>query len=252
MVNYKVSIGLFLAIGLLAGSCKDKDPDPVPEPVDQLKVMVIPTFGTDDLALDQTYVTDEGYAIQFTDLKFYMSDLYNGSKQLIRTGLFDFRERGTTLLQVNGKPVDFNGFTAILGVPSSRNHADPTAYSSSDPLHISVANDMHWGWNPGYIFVKVEAKVDTIPDGVALFDHNVVLHVGGDIYTRDLQFDNLNWSTGSNKIHTTKLKLDMKKFLNTGSSVIDLKFEHSSHTAPGQEAISEKVIDHFKEALGKY
>ncbi len=242
---------LFLMLAL--ASCKDKNkPDPEPDPVDQLKVLVVPTYGSADLALDHTYLTDEGYQVQFTDLKFYISDLKYASKTLALTGLFDFRERGTLLFQKVGKPADFPSITALLGVPDSRNHSDPTAYSSTDPLHISVANDMHWGWNPGYIFVKVEAKVDTIPDGIDLFDHNVVLHVGGDIYTRDLEFSNLNWLTGSNKIHTTKLKLDMRHFLNNGTTSIDLKTEHSSHTAPGQEVISAKVIDHFKEALGKY
>jgi len=253
MAKVKNLLLVFSVVAFAFAGCDDKDkPDPTPDQVDQLKVLVIPTFGLDDLVLDQTYITDEGYQVQFTDIKFYISDIQHNSKTLAVTGLFDFRERGTLLFTQNGKPSEFPSFNALLGVPASRNHADPTAYSSTDPLHISVANDMHWGWNPGYIFVKVEAKVDTIPNGADLFDHNVVLHVGGDSYTRNLEFLNLNWITGSNKLHTTKLKLDMKHFLNNGVSSLDLKTEYSSHTAPGQEVISTKVIDHFKEALSKY
>jgi hypothetical protein len=249
----KNSVFSIVLFSLALSSCKDKDkPDPVPEPVDQLKVLVMPAYGAEDLMLDQSYITDEGYQIQFTDLKFYISDVQFGSKLLARTGLFDFRERGTLLFSTEGKPADFPSFSGLLGVPEIRNHADPVAYPSTDPLHIAVANDMHWGWNPGYIFVKVEAKVDTIPNGIDLFDHYVVLHVGGDIYTRNLEFLDLNWTTGSNKVHTTKLKLDMKHFLNTGTSAIDLKTEFTSHTAPGQEVLSTKVIEHFKQALGKY
>lgn len=244
---------LFLFVTALAvQSCREDDPEPQPDPVEKVQVSVVPVYGTEDLVLDQTYTTDEGYLVQFTDIKFYMSDIANGTKQLVRTGLFDFRSRGTKLTLQNGKHTDFGQVTSVLGVPASRNHADPTAYSTTDPLNIMVADDMHWGWNPGYIFMKVEARVDTLVDANEIFDHYVVFHIGGDSYVRDLMFDPLTWNPIATAKYETKLKLDMKKFLNNGTTSLDLKTEYSSHTAPGQEAISIKVIDQFKDALSVY
>ena len=242
---------LFAAVSLVY-SCDDKPSEPDPVIEDKVTLSIVPVFGSEDLVVDQTYISDEGYQVQFTDLKLYMSDIANGSKQMVRTGLWDYRANGRKMLTQNGKYTDFTNLTAILGVPASRNHADPTQYSTSDPLNIMVAEDMHWGWNPGYIFIKVEARVDTIPDGNDLFDHYVVFHVGGDDYVRDLNFGPLTWQAAGTNTFEAKLKLDMKKFLNNGTSSIDLKTEYTSHTAPGQEAISLKVIDHFKEALGVY
>jgi hypothetical protein len=243
-----ISLTLLLALF----SCDDDEPDDVVPAVDQLKVQMIPTFGTEDLQLDQTYITDEGYRVQFTDLKCYMTDLKNGSKTLATSALFDFREKGTLFLTKPGKPSDFSSMSAFLGVPADRNHADPTAFAESDPLYITNANDMHWGWNPGYIFIKVEAKVDTIDDAIDNFDHLVVFHVGGDDYLQNLNFGSLSWNAAGANLYATSLKLDMKTFLNNGSSSIDLMTEYSSHTAAGQEAISLKVIEHFRDAIGVY
>jgi hypothetical protein len=246
-------IFLFIIGFALVTSCRDKgEDDPVTPAQDQLRMTVQPTFGVDDLVLDQTYTTDEGYNVQFTDLKCYMTDIRNGSSILCSSALFDYREKGTTFFTKVGKPANYSSLEAYLGVPSDRNHGDPTALSTSDPLYITNANDMHWGWNPGYIFIKVEAKVDTIADGIDNFDHLVVFHVGGDTYLRNLSFPSFTWNAAGTNLYSCPLKLDMKKFLNNGTESIDLKFEYSSHTAPGQEAISTKVIDHFNGAISLY
>lgn len=243
-------ISMSLVFGLL--SCKDDQPDEVDPPVDLLKIHLIPTFGTDNLQLDQTYLTDQGYRVQFTDLKCFMTDLKNGAKSLATSALFDFREKGSLFLSTTGKPADFSSLTALLGVPIDRNHADPTSFSTSDPLYITNANDMHWGWNPGYIFIKVEAKVDTIDNGIDNFDHLVVLHVGGDDYLQNLSFPTLSWNAAGANTFSTSLKFDLKHFLNNGTSSIDLKTENVTHTAPGQEALSLKVIENFRDAISVY
>jgi hypothetical protein len=244
---------LILLVFVVITACRDDKPEqPDPPAQDELSMTIQPTYGTVDLQLDQTYTTDEGYLVQFTDLKCYMTDVRNGSSVLCSSALFDYREKGTSFFRKVGKPGEYPSLDTYLGVPSERNHGDPTALSTSDPLYITNANDMHWGWNPGYIFIKVEAKVDTIPDATENFDHLVVFHVGGDTYIRDLNFSSLTWNASGANHFVCPLKLDMKKFLNNGTQSIDLKTEFSSHTAPGQEAISTKVIDHFAGAISLY
>lgn len=251
-VNMKKTTFYFLALLFLA-SCKDEVVDPpAPPVVDQLKMTMQPTFGSSDLVLDQTYTTDEGYLVQFTDLKCYITDVANGSSTLCSSALFDYRANNTVLFTKPGKPADYSNLTAFVGVSASKNHADPTSFSSSDPLYITIANDMHWGWNPGYIFMKVEAKVDTIQNGIDNFDHTVVFHIGGDAYLQNLQLNSITWNAVGSGMYTRALKLDMQKFLNNGTESLDLKTEYTSHTGPGQEAISLKVIQHLKDAISLY
>ena len=84
----------FVLVALTLVACEDKPTDQVPL-VEKLKVTVQPTFGTVDLALDSTYLTPQGYDIQFTDLKFYASEIGNGSAILCRTALFNYRTCST-------------------------------------------------------------------------------------------------------------------------------------------------------------
>lgn len=242
----------FVLLFFTLQSCKDKeDLNPVAEDLgNYVNIDVQPVFDTENLFLDSIYTTQEGYKIKFTEIRFFMEDIRNGSKLMLDAALFDYRARGTTLLHKKGTGDDFMNLTANLGVGSSENHKDPVTFPNTSMLNITNADDMHWNWNPGYIFVKVEAKADTIIDGTTLLNHNIVFHAGLDVNLQTLDFTGLTWNKIGNVDHLN-LKLDMAKFLN-GTEIIDVKNEYSSHSAIGQEAITLKVMSNFKEAISPY
>ncbi|MFZ9029040.1 MAG: MbnP family protein [Crocinitomicaceae bacterium] len=247
----KWSYLLILAVALV--SCKDDTVEECPEPsAKYLSLTVNPEFNGQELQLDQTVTTSEGYLVQFIELKCYLEDIKSGSDLLIDAGLFDYRARGVNVFRTEGDPSKFDSINCNLGVQHSLNHSDPTLFPTNSALNIINANDMHWDWNPGYIFVKVEARVDTIPDAIENFDHNIVYHIGGDINRQDLSFNNLQWNLVSENEYQLDFKLDMSTFLNDGNQSLDLKTEFMSHTAPGQEALSLKVMELFKSALSTY
>lgn len=233
-------------------SCKEDKIEPdTPTVAPTLEVKVQPVFGSASLQSEVAYTTAEGYEVKFTDVKFFMTNVSNGTNVLTSAALFDWMETGTSFISVKGDKANFTNLSANLGVGATENHADPSAFPNDNVLNIATANDMHWSWNPGYIFVKVEAKVDTIPDGTALFDHNVVLHVGLDANLQTWSESGLIWTAINATTSRTTLKLDLEKFLQNNGQNIDLKTEYSTHSAPGQEAISLKVIENFKAAIGK-
>lgn len=241
-----------LLLLILLFACKKETPQPplvTPTPTDQLTVNVFPFYGGDTLQLDSTYQTLEGYDFQFTDIKFYVSHLKNGSDTLVRSALFDYREKGNLFFNVSKSPSSFSSLEGFLGVESMLNHADPTAFSNEDPLHIVNAGGMHWGWNPGYIFVKVEIRVDTISDGIPLFDHLAVYHVGTDAFIQSIVFPEVTWLKQQELSYSASMKLDMNRFFVNGNSMIDVKNEFITHSAAGQEALSLKAISNFKAAL---
>ena len=253
MATKNILIISMFSLFIVFSSCKDKVEDEPCEPeVAQLKVSVQPMFGGQTLYLDSTYSTTEGYDVQFTDLKFFAENVRGTVLQLKDAALFDFRVTGTTLFTGDGSPEDFSSIQGNLGVQPSLNGSDPSAFPNDSPLNISNSGGMHWGWNPGYIFMKVEAKVDTIPDGTALFDHNVVLHIGKDVNLQTFSFANINWQQTGDLTYLFPLKLDMQKFLQNGTQTIDLKTEYSSHTASGQEVLSLKVIENFNAAISEF
>lgn len=249
------NILIFSMVSLFAvfTSCKDKvEGEPCDPITGTLKITVQPVFGGQTLYLDSTYTTAEGYDVQFTDLKFFAEDVRGPISQLKDASFFDYRETGIDLLTGEGKPEDFASLNGNLGVQSSLNNSDPAAFPNDNVLNISNSGGMHWGWNPGYIFMKVEAKVDTIADGVPLFDHPVIFHVGKNENLQTLSFSNVNWQQVDDVMYSFPLKLDMQAFLQNGTQTIDLKSEFTSHTGSGQEALSLKVIQNFNAAISEY
>ncbi len=245
-----VKIKFLFVFSLLAVlSCKKKkDEAPKTIEMETIRIEVSPKFGVSALHLDSVYQTPEGYDVKFTDIIFYVTSLKNGNSVLSNAALFDLRATGNLLLETNANHANFNQIQGFLGVESTLNHADPSAFPTNSPLNIMNANTMHWGWNPGYIFFKIEAKLDTINDGNPLFDHQIAFHVGTDNAIQNMASSNLTWSLSGGKYVNT-WTLDMLTFLNNGVQSIDLKTENFTHSGTGSEVLTQKVSDMFKSAL---
>lgn len=241
-VNKKIILFIF-SITILLISCK-KDPIVTEEPKKEVEIKIQPYFGENKLYLDSVYTTVENYKIQFTDIKFYLANIQNGSKSFGSIGFFDYHNTGSTFLKTNGISSEFQNLTALLGVDSTRNHADPSAYDNSNPLNIMNAGEMHWGWNPGYIFIKIDAKVDTIADGVSNFNHFISYHVGKDENIGNLNFLTIPWKVINENLSQATLKVDLNSFLRLPNP-INLKTETITHSAFGQEALSLKAMQNF-------
>ena len=214
---------------------------------DSIKINIIPTFNDLELALDSVYNTTEGYKVKFTTLSFYVSRLAHQNDTINSSSLYDFRDNGNHLLAAE---LDYNSFPSLqclIGVDSINNHSDPSAFDNDNDLNIENAGTMHWGWSTGYIFIKIEGKVDTLSNGI--FDHNFSFHAGTDAFLRQLSFDNIEWVQTGENTHTFTLSLSMSDFLSSDANTIDLKDEFITHSSSGQLALTEKVVENFVNAL---
>jgi len=251
MMRYYVLLSLISLTFLY--SCKKKNPAPDPV-VNYLEINMLPVYGgngNDPLLLDSIYTTPEGYKIKFTDIKCYFTLLKNGSKSLTQAAYFDLREKGNQVLRVAGDYTLFSSLQGIIGVDSSINHDDPSAFPNESPLNISNAGPMHWGWNTGYIFFNIEGKADTIIDGVNNLNHSFSFHIGTDNYARSFNFSNLVWTPSESNTHVTQWKLNLYNFLH-GINPVDLKTEFLTHTAAGQQTLTEKVTSNFSQSISPF
>jgi hypothetical protein len=71
-----------------------------------------------------------------------------------------------------------------IGIDSIRNHSDPTLNPAGHPLALTFPS-MHWSWNTGYIFMRVEGEADTTAAQTGI---NVAFeyHIGGDNFLREV------------------------------------------------------------------
>jgi hypothetical protein len=238
-----------LLVLVIATACGDDNPE---APKAQLQIDLQPVFGGQNFYMDSIYTTQEGYKVKFSELKCYFTLFSNGSNALHQAALLDYRETGSLLFKKEGDYAKFLNLNAVLGVDSSLNHLDPSAFPNESPLNISNAGPMHWGWSTGYIFMNIEGKVDTLIDATTNPDLSFSFHVGTDSYLQNLQFYNINWADIGNNTRQFKLKLDLLAFLGQGASSINLSSEYLTHTAAGQEALTQKVISNFKNAISPY
>jgi hypothetical protein len=243
------AIFLSTLVLLFLSACGDDTPTPQKS---YLQLDMQPVFGAQPFYMDSLYTTPEGYLIKFTELKCYFTLFANGDSSLHQAALLDYRETGSLLFKKEGAAQSYSNLSTVLGVDASLNHLDPSAFPNESPLNISNAGPMHWGWSSGYIFMNLEGKVDTIPDGVVNTDLSFSFHIGTDPYLQYLQFNNVNWQDIGNNTKQFKLKLDLLAFLGSGSTAIHLNNEYLTHTAAGQELLTQKVITNFKNAISPF
>ncbi len=230
-------------------SCKKPAEGTPEEPVTPMTGEIHPYFGTGELALDNVYTLSDGTKFKVTDMKFYSSNVLLENKPVASYPLFDFRQRGN--LWFNTADFDFSGSTLNfnVGVDADVNHDDPTEFPNDSWLNIMNSNDMYWSWSQGFIFLMIEGKADTIPDGTDNFDLSFSYHLGTDTYYGDqLQF-NVNPSNVTEDHMMFKLKFDFKAFFENADHPIDLPTEYITHAGSGQDALSVKVKRNFQEAF---
>lgn len=247
-VKTKCFLVLLLFVGMFLSCEKDKQ-SPLPgEEKSKAVFNVYPYYGETAVAIDQSLVMSNGWKITFAEIKFLLTDIKLGSNMIASDAFFNFREKGVTFLTIPDMNQSDDVFSTLIGVDSSKNHLDPSTWPSTSALNIANAGDMHWSWNPGYIFIKLEGKVDTIPDGVDLFDHIFSYHIGTDGYTRNLIINKLNWKfSGQNLV--ADLKLDLKKVLENETAPVDIKKQNSTHSGPEHKLLTATIANNFVSAF---
>ena len=155
-----------LAVSVLFTACDkdddDDDDDPGPTPQTRsVNLTVVPVIGDTPVDLDTEY-TLNGVQVEFSFLKFYVSDLAlkNDADETLadNDGKVILVDTEGTATEIGSTQEDhFHMMELSVGLNDDLNDNDPTVAEA--PL-----NDpgMHWAWNPaaGYKFVRMEGMID--------------------------------------------------------------------------------------------
>lgn len=121
-----------------------------------------------------------GVAVKFSVAQFYVSGVRVGTMDE-----FDANPETYLLVKADQAMYEIGQITTghkhmlmfSVGVDSAANHADPTTWPTDHPLAPQNPN-MHWSWDNGYQFIKIEGEVDTDGDGTP--DDILEMHIGKD------------------------------------------------------------------------
>jgi hypothetical protein len=239
---------LFSSLLLLA-SCKREKITPPPIIEESIEMKVFPVFNGNTLFLDSVYTGPNGERLKVTDVSFYLTNIQSNGLPLADVGFFDYRNAGNSFLTAKKKYTDFLSLEGIIGVDTSLNHDDPSAFPNESPLNISNAGPMHWGWNTGYIFISIEGKADTLVDGTDNLDVSFSYHIGTDAMLQPFAFPQINWLQTGEKKHACHLTLDLFTFFFNPLQPVDIASEPFTHSGAGSQALTLKIAQNFKEAL---
>lgn len=162
----RYSFFLILAVLFLVGC----EPEGTKE--NKLSIKFNINSGTTPLLYNTNY-TVNGMTIQYTDVRFYVSQpVFSSGAETISFPdayfLGDASSSDNTFVVGDVGKRTIDGIAFGFGVDSSRNtqtgsRAIP-AYSYPVDHPLSSANNMYWSWNPGYIWMKLEGRMDVNAD----------------------------------------------------------------------------------------
>ena len=216
-----------LAITVLFSCKKEEEPISVTSPSTKGNVVLNAQFLVNGASYnsDSVYVDDfsNNYKISFSNV--YLSQLNFEDGGVITPLPIQYvllKPETSTYNLGSVEEGHYHNFNYGIGIDSATNHTDPNSYDLSSPLYPQSPN-MHWTWNSGYIFYKIEGTVDTDNDGT--FETIFRFHIGTDDLRRDGTFM-FHDAIVAGATTTIDMKVDLAKFL-TG---IDLSIDNSTHT----------------------
>ena len=251
MLNFFTSLiksTLFLGLVLLVVSCKPKEPEQIPETEVTLEMKFKMMFNGELIDLDQNLAAPDGLPFQIKEVKIILTQIKNNDLPLLDASKMDLSADGNTLFTAVGKPNDFKNLQGSVGVVQPWNNADPVSFPTSSPLYLSNVNDMHWGWNPGYIFYKFEGLFGSTA-GSSELDNIFSYHLGMNDYLKNFSFENIDWiKINDSKYEATVILHVDELFSGPGG---DMSFSHDpfTHSTPDKHALNERFSTNFAHAL---
>jgi hypothetical protein len=213
------------------------------------------TFGTQPLVYNQEYLL-EGKTIKLELVKFYVSlpALQKATGEWVSfTDPYHLVDLNQPVMRAGKLPKgDYTALQLGIGVDSTRNiQSDPLAIPATDyptdhPLNASA--DMWWGWATGYIFVKLEGRLDANGNGTYsdIEDKAISYHPGvAALYTPLLL--NKSFSVSGESTELT-IQVDMEKLL-FNLDLLNNPFAHPNSVNHPEYPFAQRMMDNFPYAV---
>jgi len=242
-------------------ACGTEDPEPITPtlPADttaKVELRFKPTMNGIPLVMNQVFTGPNGLRMQLELWKFYISEitLQNTSvTQLLKdVALFDFSRPDKSLI-LTAKPGLYTSLSFAIGVDRNLNRMgdasfSPAVYPMEHPL--SIYNDMYWTNSTGYVFLRVEGKIDTSAAQNSVPEFTWFYHTGQDTMYTTTTFDNLNLSVVKGQTKVIELEVEVNELFRTASDTINMVQENFTHSTD-RPLLARKVITNFKNAVRK-
>ena len=254
-MNTKITLFLLTLLVITFSSCKD-DPERKGDFILEVKA----TANDKPMVIkNEVYRNVLQYNYKVDRLAFYLSNLYliknDGTEVLAKDVSFlEFEnnhsvssQSGELIIAENIPEGNYKGIKFAIGVDSTINNEDPAIYASEHPL--SITNNAHWTWNSGYIFVKFEGKIDSLPNGNEDLSQILLYHLGTNPLYREVSFDH-NFTVVAGNEFVYQLQLDIDRIFFSESDTLDARHDNDTQTLDNFD-LAERVTNLFVNAISE-
>lgn len=188
-----------------------------------------PKVGSDALVYNTDFMVN-GRKTQFTKVQFYASTFKftNGSSEekVEDSYVLVHPEQHSYTLGGSLAAGNYTGLSFFLGVDTAVNTSvEPASWPTGHALAVTSPYYSYWTWNSGYIFVKLEGRVDTTAAANGTANYPFVFHIGTNNLIRTVNIPgNLTATDGSSL--DVEIDVDFAAMLQS----LDLRVENETHT----------------------
>jgi hypothetical protein len=223
-----------------------KNPQPIIDAGLPFHLVFRATVSGADLLYNSIYHAVTSRAFIITDFRYYVSNVTairdDGTEQKLSGSiiLVDPHQRDYNI----GKLPEgsYTGIRFTVGLDSAANHCDPTVFEKGNPLAIQTPS-MHWDWNSGYLFMKIEGKVDTTKRSAGAPVTEFFYHLGMDRMKRVVEIPT-HFAVSNSLENNVRLKFDLAKML----AGVDMQSELSTHSFDNQP-LAVRMADSWQQAF---
>lgn len=228
---------------VLFNGCK-KDPETTPENTTQkLSFHLHTNVGAQEADYSTTFADATGRKFTLSDFRYYLSNIVlikSDGSELPLTDIVLLVSPQETDYELTDVPVgDYKGLRFLYGLDSATNHTDPAIYPAGNPLSVQSPG-IHWDWNSGYIFSKMEGLCDTTLSGTGAADYAFFYHVGMDMMKRTVDMSNQSFTVKAGEDKELVLELEVLDVL----ANVDFRTENETHTFY-DVPLATKIADNF-------
>lgn len=247
-----------LTLSILLSAC-EKD-QPIPPPVEPTKGIVeirfVPTMNGAAFQPNVNFTGPNNLKMNLEIFKFYLSDLQlinsSGNQILSEIELVDLSQSDKSI-SIETEPGTFQQLKFFLGVKNALNGTnDPNFDEASFPNNhpLSIYNNMYWSWATGYIFSKIEGKIDTSLAQNQTPTFTWFYHSGMDTCYTEKNFENLNIEVNAGKTTVIELGIEVNDIFINQTDTINMVEDNFTHTTDNIE-LARKVIVNLARGIRK-
>jgi hypothetical protein len=212
------------------------------EPAGNLNISMNLIYDGEPLVMFQDYECPDGRTINFSRFSLYLSDIHLDDQLISDVEFHTITDSHIDLAGAKAgyqwtikgiEPGDYNNLNFGVGVNNIQNAKDPGEFESGHALSKPAE---HWFSWSSYIFLKLEANMDSNNDGNN--DFPIALHLGSDDAYRIINL-NKEIKINEDEITETNITFDMYEFLGGANNTYDVDKNPQIHSLEQKDAVVE-------------